>query len=148
LAAALMPYPEKCTGCRFCELICSLYHEGVVNMRKARLRVVRKDIENDIPVVCTQCVACGESCCAEACPEDAISMVGDVLAVDEDACTGCGECEKACRYGVIRVEGVARKCDLCGGDPMCVKFCPFGALKLEEGKESGYERIVSMLEGV
>lgn len=147
MVAGLVSYPERCTGCRFCELICSLTHEGVVNRRKARIRVVKNGIMNDVPVVCTQCVACGDDCCAEACPENAISMVDGVLIVDEDECDGCGACERTCRYGVIRVvEGVARKCDLCGGDPACVKFCPLGALKFEEPKEERYLSVLSLLE--
>ncbi len=148
MVAGLVPYPEKCTGCRFCELICSLTHEGVVNRKKARLRIVKMGIRNDIPVVCTQCVACGDDCCAEACPEDAISMVGDVLVVNEEICTGCGICEKTCKYGVIRVvEGIARKCDLCSGDPACVKFCPLGALKYEEPGGERYLAVLTMLGG-
>jgi Fe-S-cluster-containing hydrogenase component 2 len=148
LAAGLVSYPEKCTGCRFCEMICSLSHEGVVNGKKARLRVVKDGIKNDIPVVCTQCVACGDDCCAEACPEDAIFMVDDILEVDENLCTGCGTCEKTCRYGVIRVvDDLARKCDLCKGDPMCVKFCPLGALKFEEADETKYLAVLSLLGG-
>lgn len=147
MVAGLVSYPERCTGCRFCELVCSLTHEGVVNRRKARIRVVRNGIMNDVPVVCTQCVACGDDCCAEACPENAISMVDGVLIVNEDECDGCGACERACRYGAIRVvEGLARKCDLCGGDPVCVKFCPLGALKFEEPKEERYLSVLSLLE--
>ncbi|MDD1768082.1 MAG: 4Fe-4S binding protein [Methanomassiliicoccales archaeon] len=119
-----------------------------MNRKKARLRVVKEGVRNDIPVVCTQCVACGDDCCAEACPEDAISLVGGILVVDDELCTGCGACEETCRFGVIRVvDDLARKCDLCGGDPVCVKFCPLGALKFEEADEGKYLAVLSLLGG-
>lgn len=142
----LVPYPRNCTGCRFCEIICSLSHERVVSLEKARLRVVRKDIATDIPFVCAQCQNEENKCCAEVCPEDAIFFDGKALVVDEVRCTGCGLCERACAYGVIRVSGVARKCDLCGGDPLCVKFCPFGAIKYEEIKKENFRKILAMME--
>lgn len=147
MSLCLVPYPENCTGCRFCELVCSLSHDKVVNLKKARLRIVRKDIINDIPVVCAQCTNQEEECCANVCPEKAISFDGTALVVDEEKCTGCGLCEDACAYGVIRVEGIAQKCDLCGGDPLCVKFCPFGAIRYEEMKKENFQKVLSLLEG-
>ena len=78
MVSVLVSYPENCTGCRFCEMICSLYHEGVVNTNKARLRIQKPDIMRDIPLVCTQCITCGDSCCVQACPEEAIVMSREV----------------------------------------------------------------------
>jgi carbon-monoxide dehydrogenase iron sulfur subunit len=143
MVSVLVSYPENCTGCRFCEMICSLYHEGVVNTNKARLRIQKPDIMRDIPLVCTQCITCGDSCCVQACPEEAISIVEGVVIVDQELCTACGSCENACPYGVIWIDKVANKCDLCGGDPMCVKFCPTGALRYEEADESSYRSMIS-----
>jgi Fe-S-cluster-containing hydrogenase component 2 len=126
----LVPYPEKCTGCRFCEMICPLAKENVVNPKKARLRIVRKDVATDTPVVCTQC---GE--CIEACPQDAISKDNDVVKIDSGKCVGCGLCAEACPYNVITlINNVAVKCDLCNGDPVCVKYCSQGGIKFEEVK--------------
>ncbi|UCE90743.1 MAG: 4Fe-4S dicluster domain-containing protein [Methanobacteriota archaeon] len=144
----LVPYPDKCTGCRFCEMACSLFHEGKINHADARLQVHKGDVKTDFPVVCTNCVACGEECCVNACPTEAISVVDGIVKVDEDECTACGECVEACPFGVMRMEETAFKCDLCGGDPTCVKFCPMGAIKYEEPNEAQYNVVKKLLEGV
>jgi benzoyl-CoA reductase subunit BamC len=37
---------KKCTGCRTCEVVCSLlYNKGLINPRLARVRVYRDDVE-------------------------------------------------------------------------------------------------------
>lgn len=48
---------------------------------------------------------------------------------DEAACTGCGECERRCRFAAITVETVnLLACEGCG---LCVLACPEEALRLE-----------------
>jgi ferredoxin len=42
----------------------------------------------------TKCVGCGG--CIDLCPVIAISMIKDVVTVDEDTCTKCGICIKVC----------------------------------------------------
>ena len=32
---------EKCTGCRLCELVCAVYHDGVSNPARSRIRVLK-----------------------------------------------------------------------------------------------------------
>lgn len=56
---------------------------------------------------------------------------------DEEACIGCGVCEKACREQVIIMEGDKLKLDMkkCTSCGRCVKSCPADAWK---GK-SGYQ---------
>jgi len=141
----LVPYPDKCTGCRFCEMVCSLYHEGKVNHADARLQVFRKDVRTDFPSVCTHCVSCGDECCVANCPADAIKKEDGIVSVDEDECTACGTCVEVCPFSVMRMEEKAFKCDLCGGDPMCVKFCPMGAIRYEEPKPEQYEQVRRLL---
>lgn len=54
--------------------------------------------------------------------------------VDAEACTGCGACEKACTWGVIKVVGGKAVLPgdryLCMGCGLCVNQCPAGAVKL------------------
>ena len=127
---ALVPYPKNCTGCRFCEMVCSLAKENLVNPRKARLRILKKDVASDIPVVCTQCGKC-----IEGCPQEAICKDNGVVKIDAEKCIGCGLCVEACPFNVITmVNDVAVKCDLCNGDPVCVKYCSQGGVKFEEVK--------------
>lgn len=53
-----------------------------------------------------------------------------VPALDPDACTGCGLCERSCPYDAIHViDGVARlDVARCAGCGLCVSRCRFGAL--------------------
>jgi Fe-S-cluster-containing hydrogenase component 2 len=141
----LVPYPDKCTGCRFCEMACTLFHEGKINHADARLQIHKRDVKVDFPAVCTQCVACGDECCVAACPVGAITNEDGIVKVNEEECTACGTCVEVCPFGVMRMEDVAFKCDLCGGDPTCVKFCSMGAIKYEEPKAEQYELVKKLL---
>jgi Fe-S-cluster-containing hydrogenase component 2 len=129
--------PEKCCGCRICEMTCSMAHLGLFNPRKALLRVEidrlpqlgTKASQIDVPVVCSQC---DPAPCSDACPEGAIQKTDfGAWVVDEERCTSCGLCVESCPYGMMIIgsqEESARKCDLCEGNPSCVQYCPMGAL--------------------
>jgi Fe-S-cluster-containing hydrogenase component 2 len=59
-----------------------------------------------------------------------------VITVDSQLCTGCGLCQKLCKFdAVIMVEGKAQVCDLCQGEPQCVLRCPTSALEYVESQE-------------
>jgi len=129
--------PDKCCGCRICEMACSMIHLGMFNPRKALLRVeINRSLRSgpetsqiDVAIVCLQCKPAP---CAEACPEGAIEKgESGAWAVDKGKCTGCGLCVDVCLHGMISVDSdqkVARKCDLCQGSPVCVRYCPMEAL--------------------
>lgn len=126
---------DKCVGCRLCEMVCSLGHEGECSTTKARIRIFRdEEFGNNLVSLCMHCA---ETYCAESCPLGAISRdakTGAVL-VDNKLCNGCEACLVACPLGAMsfdREKEVAFKCDLCGGDPECVKWCTRGALSLKE----------------
>jgi NAD-dependent dihydropyrimidine dehydrogenase PreA subunit len=57
-----------------------------------------------------------------------------VVTVDEELCTGCGECVKGCPAEIFKLEN--GKCvasnDECLGCQSCVTVCPAGAIKVEE----------------
>ncbi len=46
------------------------------------------------------CTGCGE--CILWCPENAITMNGDVAVINEKICVGCGECLTVCQFGAVR----------------------------------------------
>jgi Fe-S-cluster-containing hydrogenase component 2 len=123
--------PEKCTGCRICELRCSITQEKVFNPSKARIRVMKSEPATDMPVLCFQCQ---KPPCGDICPVGAISKTENgVVVINEDNCIGCGLCVEACPFGAMFVHPEKNnpiKCDLCGGDPQCVKHCPTKALIL------------------
>jgi len=123
--------PQRCTGCRLCELICSLTRHGESNPKRSRIHVVK--IERffvDVPITCKQCLH--PSCVAE-CPTGALEKGDDCLImVDEEACTGCGRCVGACLFGALSIDPSTKTaivCDLCQGEPRCVQWCPTGALE-------------------
>lgn len=142
MAKAIVPNPDVCTGCRMCEMVCSVTHEDIVNPGWSRIRIVRSGPETDLPIVCSQGNACNMEC-VEVCPVDCIRTVnGNAIEVVREECIGCGECEEACPLNAIHLkDGVAFKCDLCHGDPVCAKFCSAGAIRFDEGDAEAWERI-------
>ncbi len=119
----------KCVGCRVCEAICSLTHEGEFNPTKARIKVVRKVDDGALYPVAVFCLHCEQPFCQDACPVGAIARDdrGAVM-VNETKCIGCKLCEIACPVGAITVHPdrhVALKCDLCADlpEPQCAKYC-------------------------
>jgi len=123
--------PEKCTGCRLCEIACSLHQEKVSNPSRARIHIVKwENAGLYVPMVCQQCET---PICEIVCPMGAISRnekTGAVI-INEDLCVGCNLCVTFCPLGGVGIDKNRKiiKCDLCEGDPICVKFCIPGALQ-------------------
>jgi anaerobic carbon-monoxide dehydrogenase iron sulfur subunit len=140
-----------CSGCKLCELWCSLQHNGAFNPHRARIRVVELGTGVDVPVTCQQCTdpACQASCKFEAIVyDDKLKIV----VVDQEKCTGCTDCVGACPFGIITIDPVSKKalkCDLCGGEePICVAKCPsgvLGALSHVEAGEYNRRRFATLL---
>lgn len=130
MAKALMIDPEKCVGCRTCEMLCSAKHVGIINPFQSRIKVIREREWDGVPMACVQCE---QAQCAAICPANAISRdetLGRVV-IDYDKCIGCKMCVTACPFGLISFDSVTRrviKCDLCDGDPECTKFCYYKTL--------------------
>ena len=143
-AKALMINYEKCTGCRRCELVCSVYHDGVSNPARARIKVEKWEWEGlYIPMVCRQCV---DAPCLNVCPVKAIYM-DDALGrvhVDQDNCIGCRACVAVCPFGAMNYNAIEKKvfkCDLCSGEPQCVRFCEVKAVDyVDTSRESLFKK--------
>jgi Fe-S-cluster-containing hydrogenase component 2 len=123
---------SKCTGCRLCEVVCSVKKNGAVNPTRARIAVIKwEPICVETPMLCQQC---DSAPCMVVCPVKALARdegIGRVT-INYDLCIGCRFCVAACPFGAMGVDPVARKvikCDLCDGDPTCVKFCETKALQ-------------------
>ncbi|MHA1713287.1 MAG: 4Fe-4S dicluster domain-containing protein [Candidatus Ranarchaeia archaeon] len=122
-------HPLECTGCRICEITCSLRFYKEVNPHKSRIHVIREDPAIDRIVACHHC---DDPWCLHACQEGAIvkTQTGQVI-VKPAKCTGCGACVDACPFGAISIEPDSNKailCTLCGE---CVKNCPVHKLRIE-----------------
>ena len=119
---------SRCSGCRKCEIACSLFHEKRIWPEASRIRVFMLVPGVDFPHFCVQCE---DYPCVNACPVNALSVsreTGAVL-VDTEACTACGSCIEACPGKVPHMHPNGRYvliCDLCSGDPQCVKVCQEG----------------------
>ncbi|MBT3362449.1 MAG: 4Fe-4S dicluster domain-containing protein [Chloroflexi bacterium] len=123
-----------CTGCRICEMVCSLNSGGTVNLEKANIRVTDNYPESlYVPHICQ---LCDDPDCVNACPSDALTQDEQtgIISISDELCTGCEACCDACPHDAIRWSDVTQKlyvCDRCGGDPLCVQFCTIKALQIK-----------------
>ena len=130
----LMMKPEKCTGCRTCEVICSYNRHGAFNPRQSAVTVMTYDeAAISVPVMCLQCE---EACCVQVCPVHAMQRLENgTVKVDTGKCIVCKLCVNACPLGNVEFNPASRKivkCELCDGDPGCAKYCPSGAIVFAE----------------
>jgi len=129
--------PDKCTGCKICELVCSGEKEGEFNPLLSRIRTVRLGTIVNTSLACR---LCDDPTCVRACPSKALTQEDQtgLIRVDEDRCTGCGWCIEACEFGAIALPADRKHviiCDLCDGDPRCIDMCPQSALSLKNAEE-------------
>lgn len=139
----LVIQPEKCTGCRTCEMTCSIVHVKEFNPLRSRISVFSYEKTGfSSPMVCQQCT---HAACMEICPVKAITKSTETgaMVVNNDKCIKCKMCTIACPFGATiydDVLGIVTKCDFCTGDPQCVKLCPSGAITYQEANESNIAR--------
>ena len=132
MTKVLLINPDKCTGCRLCELACS-FHKTNFFRPSASLIRIKLDTKHGIaaPQVCLQCETC---LCIEACEEGAIrkDKITGVVRIEPSKCTRCKECLFACPHGAVSYNEEVDEitvCDRCGGNPECVKFCFPGGIE-------------------
>jgi Fe-S-cluster-containing hydrogenase component 2 len=118
----------KCSGCRRCEIVCSLSHEGKIWPEASRVRVFMLIPGVEIPHLCVQC---HDYPCVEVCPTKALSVSPktEAVLVDKEKCIACGKCIEACPGKIPFIhptDDYAVICDLCGGKPKCIKACKDG----------------------
>jgi len=140
MAKVLVMDYEKCTGCRLCELVCSVKHEGVSNPSRSRIKIVKWEQEGRyVPMSCQQCETAP---CQSVCPVKAISRDDELdrVIVDYDVCIGCRMCVAVCPFGAMSYDIISEKvikCDFCDGDPLCARFCDIKAVQYLDASEQG-----------
>lgn len=115
----------RCSGCRLCEVACSLKKEGRIWPEASRVRVFMLVPGAEVPHLCAQC---HDYPCIASCPVQALSVdekTGAVL-VDNDTCNACSLCIEACPGQIPHLHPNRKHiviCDLCYGKPECAKIC-------------------------
>ena len=137
MAKMLFIEPSKCTGCRTCELVCSIKNEGMANPALSRIQVIAyKNQGVRVPMTCQQCE---QPVCITVCPVGAHRKDRDLGIVKHNSnkCIGCKLCAATCPFGAISINtktGKVFKCEQCGGRPECARFCEDKAITFIEAE--------------
>ncbi len=137
--------PNVCIGCQTCMAACLSKHRRPGDIGRPRLNLVTT-LRVSAPIACHHC---DNAPCANVCPVGALYFDDGRVAIRQDRCIGCFNCEMACPFGAIDIVGKNEtrsledlrfankpfpvKCDLCydrAGGPACVEACPTKGLRL------------------
>ncbi len=148
----VMVKPERCIGCRHCEVACAIEHSqnktlfGAVSedpIPKPRIHV---EVGPGLLTFPNRCRHCDPAPCLQVCPTGALQRDAetDSVIVDYAKCIACAACAMVCPFGIIQFDktyqialdrNVNTKCDHCidrqrtGRIPACVEACKTGALE-------------------
>ena len=88
---------KLCIGCDNCERACADAHEGLSRLDREAGRTYA---HLHVP---TSCRHCEHPHCMADCPPNAINRGPDGEVYINETCIGCGNCQRNCPYGVIRM---------------------------------------------
>jgi cGMP-dependent protein kinase 2 len=94
---------KLCVGCDNCEKACADSHDGLSRLNREAGRTFA---HLHVP---TSCRHCEHPHCMADCPPNAIHRGPDGEVFIDDSCIGCGNCQRNCPYGVIRMDKVPPK---------------------------------------
>ena len=89
-----------CVGCDNCEKACADSHDGLSRLDREAGRTYA---HLHVP---TSCRHCEHPHCMADCPPNAIQRGPDGEVFIDETCIGCGNCERNCPYGVIRMDSL------------------------------------------
>src|SRR5574342_760097 len=153
-------HPERCIGCKQCEVACAVAHSQTKNLflsvfespaPKPRIHAEPGLTMNT--AFPNKCRHCSPAPCLGVCPTAAIHRAADypdILLIEARKCIACGMCAMVCPFDVISYYPsmaapekaiVALKCDHCierqrmGAVPACVEACKVYALEFGDINE-------------
>ena len=151
--------PERCIGCKQCQIACAVAHSESKNLFGAvfetpvpRPRILVSPglyLDTSFP---NKCRHCNPAPCMAVCPTGAISRDPEMemVVVDGHRCIACAMCALVCPFDVLTFypaialepdRQVALKCDHCierqkeGQIPACAEACKVDALVFGELNE-------------
>ena len=89
---------KLCVGCDNCEKACADSHDGLSRLDREAGRTYA---HLHVP---TSCRHCEHPHCMADCPPNAIKRGADGEVFIDESCIGCGNCQRNCPYGVIRMD--------------------------------------------
>ncbi len=89
---------KLCVGCDNCEKACADAHDGLSRLDREAGKTFA---QLHVP---TSCRHCEHPHCMKECPPNAIHRGPDGEVFIDNTCIGCGNCQRNCPYGVIRMD--------------------------------------------
>lgn len=139
--------PERCVGCKSCELACAVAHSssqtllGAINESPLPVKRIYAGIWEGRKYA-LNCRHCEYPLCMQVCPTGALSKESGtgIVAHNTELCIGCGMCQVSCPFGIISHPAYSKtivKCDRCPGRelPACVEACHTQALLFADNSE-------------
>lgn len=126
--------PERCVGCKSCEMACKNENTTPVNVNWRRVSSLGS---GNLSISCNHCESPE---CFRVCPQRAYVKRRDgIVLINVNRCDGCMTCVSACPYEAPQFDlekHKASKCTFCverreaGLLPACVSACHTGALSI------------------
>jgi len=148
---AIYVKPDRCMGCRSCEISCAVQHSEGKTLFSALLEspapmkrlFVEATEDIKMPILCRHCedAPCLNACISGCLYKDEIGFVRR----KKERCIGCWTCMMVCPFGVVTRDvnkHLAVKCDRCHklDVPACVTACPTKALVVKNLDEIPKEK--------
>ncbi|HEX2767744.1 MAG TPA: 4Fe-4S dicluster domain-containing protein [Geobacteraceae bacterium] len=161
---SILIIPERCTGCRACQVACKNWNDlpaqktsftgsfnsptDLTSVNFNRINFTEVPSEKD-PIrwlfVSQRCMHCTDAGCMKICstPGALTRNKEGAVVTDQEKCAGCHLCIAGCPFNVPRYgkDGKLAKCTMCadripkGMAPACVHTCPPQALLFGERDE-------------